>query len=140
MKSKGLTAGIAELITALVLTAGPLTVFKACEAEEGHFMNCHWAQNAVVLAGAVLTVLSLLRVVVANRDIRTGLSLGVFALSVSVIFIPKTVISLCMMETMRCHTIFKPAVIITASVLAVISGIDAAAGLIKTRKENGERK
>ena len=140
MKKKGLAAGIAELITALILTAGSLTVFGACEAEEGHFMNCHLAQNAVALAGAVLTALSLLRTVLSNGDIRTGLSLGVFALSVSAIFIPKTLINLCMMETMRCHTIFRPAVIITASALAVISGIDAAAGLIRAGKENGDKK
>ena len=140
MKRKGIISGVIETVLSLLLTVGTHTFFKACEAEEGHFMNCHWAQNAVMLAGAVLTVLSLLRVFILNRDIRTGLSSGVFTLSVSVIFIPETLINLCMMETMRCHTVFKPAVIITASVLAVISGIDAVTGLLRSGKGNGEKK
>lgn len=140
MKRKGIISGVTETVLSLLLTVGTFTFFKACGAEEGHFMNCHWAQNAVSLSGAVLAALSLLRLVIANRDIRTGILLGIFTLSVSVIFIPKTLINLCMMETMRCHTIFKPAVIITASVLAVISGIDAAAGLVRSGKGNGEKK
>ena len=136
MRKKGIIFGIAEALAALLLTVGVLTVFSVCEAEEGHFMNCHWAQNAVVLAGAALTVLSLLRVIISDRGIGTGLSLGVFVLSVGTAFIPQTAISLCMMETMRCHTVFKPAVILLSSVLAVVSGIDAVSGLIRSGKKH----
>ena len=127
--------GIAELLTALLLTIGSFTIFKACGAHEGKYMACHWAQNAVTLIGTVITLLALLRIVLKNKGIKAGLASGVFLSAVSVIFIPDSVISLCMMDTMRCHTIFKPAVIVTACVLAAVSGIDSAVGIAKAGKD-----
>ncbi|HCJ42088.1 DUF4418 family protein [uncultured Ruminococcus sp.] len=127
--------GIAELLTALLLTIGSFTIFKACGAHEGKYMACHWAQNAVTLIGTVITLLALLRILLKNKGIKAGLASGVFLLAVSVIFIPDSVISLCMMDTMRCHTIFKPTVIVTACVLAAVSGIDSAVGITKAGKD-----
>ncbi len=135
MKLKGNAAGIAEAVLALLLTVGSLTVFRACDSAEGRYMACHWAQNAVTLAGTVLTVQSLLRIVIRNKGVGTGLSLGIFTLAASLTILPKTVISLCMMETMRCHTVFRPAVIVISVLLAAVSGIDAATGLIRTGKD-----
>lgn len=135
MKLKGNISGIAEAVLALVLVIGSLTVFRACDSAEGRHMACHWAQNAVTLAGAVLTVQSVIRIFISDRGIKTGLSVGIVLLSAAVIFIPGHVISLCMMETMRCHTVFKPAVIVIASVMTVVSGIDAVTGLIRTGKD-----
>ncbi len=134
MKLKGNVSGLAEAALALVLVIGSLTVFRACDSAEGRHMACHWAQNAVTLAGAVLTVQSVIRIFIHDKGIKAGLSVGIFTLALSVIFLPGTVIDLCMMETMRCHTVFKPAVIVIASVLTVVSGIDAVAGLIRTGK------
>lgn len=135
MKIKGNIFGIAEALTAAVLLIGSLTFFKACGDGEERHMVCHWAQNAVTLSAAVLVFLSLLRVFIPGRSVKAGIAFGLFAVSVSVIFIPGTVIDLCMMDTMRCHTIFKPAVIAAASVLTVISGIDAVIGLLRSGKE-----
>ncbi|SDA24283.1 protein of unknown function [Ruminococcus sp. YE71] len=133
---KGNLAGIAEAAVSIFLTVGALTIFKVCEGGvNGKYMTCHWAQNAVVLAGIVLSVQSLLRILIPNKGVKTGLSLSIFLLAAAVIFIPNTAINLCMMETMRCHTVFKPAVIVTSSVLTVISGLDAVIGLIRTGKE-----
>ena len=126
--------GIAELLTALLLTIGSVTFFKACGEHEGKFMACHWAQNTVTLIGIVLSASALLRILLKNTGIKTGLSIGAFLLSVSVIFIPNNVISLCMMDSMRCHTVFEPAVIVIASVLAAVSGVDSVLGLIKAGK------
>ena len=52
------------------------------------------------------------------------------------IIIPGHVISLCMMETMRCHSIFRPAVTVIGALLVIIAVIDAAAGIIKSGKES----
>ena len=117
-----------------MLTIGAFTFLKACGAHDGKFMACHWAQNAVILAGIVLTVLALVRIVFPDEKIKTGLSIGVFALSVSVIFIPGTVIDLCMMESMACRSTFKPAVIVVSAVLAVIALADVIAGFVKAKK------
>ena len=128
--------GIAELILAALLTVGSFTFFKACGEHEGKFMACHWAQNAVTLIGIVITLLALLRIILKNSGIKAGLAIGVFASAAAVIFIPDNVISLCMMDTMSCHTAFKPAVIIIASVLAAAAGVDSVLGIIKAGKSN----
>ncbi|MBR1724133.1 MAG: DUF4418 family protein [Ruminococcus sp.] len=134
MKVKENILGFAEGIVAIVLTVGALTFFKACGEHDGMYMACHWAQNAAALSGLVLILQSLLRIFIPNKAVKTGLSLGIFLLAAAVIFIPGTAISLCMMDTMRCHTIFKPAVIVTASVLTVIAGVDSVLGLIRSGK------
>ena len=129
---KRLILAIAQGIAALVLTIGAFTFFKACDGMDGKYMACHWAQNAVVLIGTVLTVLAL--IVIPDDKIKTGLSIGIFALSVSVIFIPETAISLCMMKDMACHSTFKPAVIVVSAVLALIALIDVIAGFVGKKK------
>ncbi len=128
--------GIAELILAALLTVGSFTFFKACGEHEGKFMACHWAQNAVTLIGIVITLLALLRIILKNSGIKAGLAIGVFASAAAVIFIPNNVISLCMMDTMSCHTTFKPAVIVIASVLTAAAGVDSVLGIIKAGKSN----
>ena len=130
--------GIAQLLTALLLTIGSVTFFKACGEHEGKFMACHWAQNAVVLVGIVLTVLALARIVLRDDNIRTGLSIGIFALSAAAAFIPGTAINLCMMKDMACHTAFKPAVIIISVLLAVLSLADVIAGFVLIGKKRSK--
>lgn len=135
MKLKGNISGFAEFAAAVLLTVGSVTFLRACDSAEGKHMACHWAQNAVTLIGAVLTAQALLRIIIPDRKVKAGLALGIFLLALSAAFIPGTVISLCMMQTMRCHTIFKPAVIVLSSLTAVISGTDAVLGLIRSGKK-----
>ena len=130
--------GLAQGVTALVLTIGAFTFFKACGGMDGKFMACHWAQNAVVLVGIVLTVLALARIVLRDDNIRTGLSTGIFALSAAAAFIPGTAINLCMMKDMACHTAFKPAVIVISVLLAVLSLADVIAGFVLIGKKRSQ--
>lgn len=127
---KRLILGIVQGIAALLLTIGAFTFFKACGDVDGKFMACHWAQNAVVLIGIVLSVLALIRIIIADEGIKTGLSIAVFVLSVSAAFVPDTVINLCMMKDMACHTTFKPAVIVVSAVLALAALADIIAGAV----------
>ena len=127
--------GIAEFLLALLLTVGSLTIFKACGEHDGKYMACHWAQNAVTLIGAVISIQALLRILLKNSGIKAGLAISIFLSAVSVIFIPGHVISLCMMDTMRCISTFKPAVIVIASLLAAAAGSDSILGIIKAGKE-----
>lgn len=135
MKIKRIILSLAELIVAAVLAVGSQSFFSACKSEGGMHMACHWAQNAVTLLAAVIALQALIKIFIPNKDIKTGLALSVFTLAVSAILVPGTVISLCMMDTMRCHTVFQPAVIVVSSVLAAIAGVDALLGLLRQRKE-----
>ena len=104
------------------------------EITEEVYMACHWAQNAVVLIGSVLVLALLIRVFIPSRDIKTGITLTSFLLSIAAALIPGVFINLCMMDTMRCHSAFKPGVIAVSAVLAVLTGIDSAVGIVKGRK------
>lgn len=131
---KRLILGIVQGIAALLLTIGAFTFFKACGDMDGKFMACHWAQNAVVLIGIVLSVLALIRIIIADEEIKTGLSIAVFVLSVSAAFVPDTVINLCMMKDMACHTTFKPAVIVVSAVLALAALADIIVGAVRKKE------
>ena len=131
---KRLIFGIVHGIAALLLTIGAFTFFKACGDMDGKFMACHWAQNAVVLIGIVLSVLALIRIFIPDEGIKTGLSIAVFVLSVSAAFVPDTVINLCMMKDMACHTTFKPAVIVVSAVLALAALVDIIVGAVRKKE------
>lgn len=131
---KRLILGIVQGIAALLLTIGAFTFFKACGDMDGKFMACHWAQNAVVLIGIVLSVLALIRIFIPDEGIKTGLSIAVFVLSVSAAFVPDTVINLCMMKDMACHTTFKPAVIVVSAVLALAALADIIVGAVRKKE------
>lgn len=128
--------GIAELLLAAALTVGSLTLFKACGQHEHKYMACHWAQNAVTLSGVILTVSALLRIIIPDIGVKTGIALVGLLISAGTAIIPNFLINLCMMEKMRCHTVFKPSVTVLSIILALTAAADAAAGITGTVKAN----
>lgn len=135
MKKTGLILGLTEFILAVSLAVGAAYIFDGCEAVDGKFMACHWAQNAVVLIGAVLAAAVLIGLVIPNDGFKAGLALAVFLFSIAAALIPQNVINLCMMDTMRCHTAFRPAVIAVSAILAVVSGAHTVIGIIYSRRK-----
>ena len=108
-----------------LLLAGGVTVFSACEQRaDGSWMHCHQCQNMVAGSAVGLIALYGASARVKNKPVRLVLlALAVIA-SVVVFFIPGGICPLCMMKTMRCHTVFQPFVRIM-SVLVAGSGIGA---------------
>ena len=61
-KVKERTAGIVMTVLSLLLTIGSKTIFSACgPKEDGSWMTCHWAEQAVFGMGIVLTLIKLCR-------------------------------------------------------------------------------
>lgn len=108
-----------------LLLAGGVTVFSACEQRaDGTWMHCHQCQNMVAGSAVGLIALYGASALVTKKPVRLALlALAVIA-SVVVFFIPGGICPLCMMKTMRCHTVFQPFVRIM-SVLVAGSGIGA---------------
>ncbi len=87
-------------------------------------MHCHQCQNMVAGSAVGLIALYGASALVKNKPVRLALlALAVIA-SVVVFFIPGGICPLCMMKTMRCHTVFQPFVRIM-SVLVAGSGVGA---------------
>ena len=126
-KNKG--AFVAEIILTVLcvlLCVGDKLIFHACgQTDEGKWMACHWAEQAVFAAGISLSVTAIILLLVKNADIRRGLALAMIPQAAVTAFIPNTLINLCMKTDMRCHTVTKPAVIILSAAVAVCAAVCA---------------
>lgn len=125
MAKKDVIIPLVPAALSALLLAGGVTVFSACEQRaDGSWMHCHQCQNMVAGSAVGLIALYGASALVKNKPVRLVLlALAVIA-SVVVFFIPGGICPLCMMKTMRCHTVFQPFVRIM-SVLVAGSGIGA---------------
>lgn len=125
MAKKDVIIPLVPAALSALLLAGGVTVFSACEPKaDGTWMHCHQCQNMVAGSAVGLIALYGASALVTKKPVRLALlALAVIA-SVVVFFIPGGICPLCMMKTMRCHTVFQPFVRIM-SVLVAGSGIGA---------------
>lgn len=123
------------LVLSLALTVGVKTVFSACgPKEDGSFMNCHNAEMAVFAIGIALSITALMALLLKGAKLKAGLTLGMVPVAVICAVLPNNFIKLCMMTDMHCHSVMRPAVIITSALIAVIAAVSAVIGL----KNDGE--
>ena len=131
MEKKDVIIPLVPAALSALLLAGGVTVFSACEPKpDGTWMHCHQCQNMVAGSAVGLIALYGASALVTKKPVRLALlALAVIA-SVVVFFIPGGICPLCMMKTMRCHTVFQPFVRIM-SVLVAGSGVGALASSFK---------
>lgn len=121
---------------AAALCFGTKFVFHACGAkEDGSFMACHWAEQAVLAFGIAILIMAVLRLIFSNSGVKTGLSLAIIPSAIIAAMIPNVFINLCMMKDMRCHSVMRPAVIICAAVIAALAAAGIFADSKKTEKK-----
>ncbi len=128
MENKKLNIGVRDIIL-LVLSSiylvGIKTFFRACDPkEDGSWMVCHWASQAIVAFAIVLTAISLLHLIMASPAVKAGLSLALIPCAIVSAMIPGGFVKLCRMTTMRCHTITRPSVLIISIFFVVVAVID----------------
>lgn len=139
-KVKERTAGIIMTVLSLILTVGVKTVFSACgPKDDGSWMTCHWAEQAVFGMGIVLTLISVVVLVSGKKPAALGASLAAVPAACGVIFVPGVLINLCMMTNMHCHTVMRPAVIVISALTAVTACINAVV-LFRAGRRNGENR
>lgn len=122
-KRKIKISDITFLVVSAIFFIGSLTFFQPCEPmEDGGWMTCHWAGQAVAGIAAVLLVISILHIVVSNAQMKSGLSMAAIPMAVLAAIIPGHLINLCMMDTMRCHAVMTPGTIVM-SVLVIAAAV-----------------
>ncbi len=132
---KGALVNVILLVLSILLCAGVKFAFHACAPkDDGSWMLCHWAEQVVFSVGAVFSLLSLARFFLKDSKIKAGISISFVPLSILVAFIPNTLIPLCMMKEMRCHTVMRPSVLVLCVLLAAVSVIDSIV-LLKSEKK-----
>ncbi len=111
------------LLISVIFLIGVLTIFKPCApSPDGNWMACHWAGQAVAGLAAVLVIISLAHMILSDAKIKTGLNLAVIPVAVLAMILPGHLISLCVMDFMRCHSVTRPAVIVM-SVLTIAAAV-----------------
>ena len=99
------------LVFSAVELAGVRTFFAPCgPKEDGSWMSCHWAGQAVTGIAVCLVILSIAHLLTGNRGMKLGLDVGIMVLTVFSALIPGRLIGLCMMPDMRCHQLMTPGV------------------------------
>ncbi len=115
---------ILNLIAALVLSVGIMTVFQACALQDnGSWMKCHDAQLYIFYIGIVITLLSLLYIFINSRLSKLIINTLVIGLAILQAFLPGNILSMCSLFSMRCYTIMKPFSIIMGVILVLLSVI-----------------
>lgn len=115
-------------IVLIVLSAafliGLFTFLGACGAkDDGSWMTCHWAGQALKGVAAMCLLLSLVHLVI-GKPAKQGADLGLIALCILAVWIPGHLIGLCMMDTMRCRAVMQPGCLIFAALIAIAALID----------------
>ncbi len=134
MKLKSLIPEIILLILSLLICIGSFTFFSACPVHGDTVMACHWAQNAVTALGALLSAISLAAVVIPDRKLKAGLELSATLTAILTAVVPGIVINVCMMNSMRCVSTFRPFTILFASLAAVAALFGAILNLKRKEK------
>ena len=123
----------AAILLSIFLAAGVKLVFHACgPKEDGSWMHCHTAENTVCICAVGMTLLLFSVLLLRNRKGAFVLSLLSAAVAVVTALLPNTIIHMCMMTNMRCHTVMKPTVIILSVMIALISVIT---GIMRLREK-----
>ena len=130
METKKRRAGGCDLlllVLSVVELVGIRTVFRPCgPKEDGSWMSCHWAGQAVTGIAVCLVILSIAHLLTGNRGMKLGLDVGVMVLTVFSVLIPGRLIGLCMMPDMRCHQLMTPGVTVCSVLVLAAAVADAA--------------
>lgn len=118
---KSILIPVAVLAVSLVITAGSLSFLGPCVHEDGSYGTCHWAGQALLGAGGVLLVQSILVLISRDGKRRQGVFLAMLPVSALGILIPGTLMDLCRMATMRCRSVMQPSMRILFVLAALLS-------------------
>ncbi len=128
MKDKKMPLGITDIllpVLSIVFLVGLLTFAGACgPKEDGSFMTCHWAGQAVKALAVLMLITSIVRLAVRDRGMKKGLSIAIVLTAITAAVIPGILINLCMMNTMHCHAVMRPFIIVMAVLLTAGAIID----------------
>lgn len=122
----------ALLLLSALYVVGMHTFLKPCGSKpDGTWMNCHWAGQALKAFSLVLFIIAFTHFWVQNSKIKLGLSVATIPVALFSALIPGVYIKLCMMNTMRCHSVTQPSAIVISVLLIVFAIFD----IIKNAKK-----
>ena len=128
---KNLLIPLASFVLSVIIAVGSVSFLGPCVHEDGSFGACHWAGQALLGVGCLLSVQSIILLVNRDENIRRGLYLAMIPTAVLGFLIPGSFIDLCRMSTMRCRSIMQPSM----RILCVLIALFAVAGFFMERRK-----
>ena len=126
---------IVPAIIAVLSAAGVMTIFRACgKTGEGTWMNCHNAQLYVFVVSLIIAAISIAAAFVKSSKLKMCLGIVAIVLAIITALIPGVLVHLCMMTTMRCHSLMRPSVIILCVLVIIFELINVFFILRKEKK------
>lgn len=121
-KKKPITA-VLPLVVSILFFLAMFTLLSPCgPKEDGTFMNCHYAGQALrILSGAAVVVSA---AAYFKRGLARLADILLLLLGFASAVIPGTVIHLCMMPEMKCRAVMKPGATVFAVLLIVSAAVD----------------
>lgn len=107
-----LTISACLLILAVLLAAGMATFLGPCAAhEDGSWMTCHWAGQAVMSLGVLMGLFGVIRLLLGEKA-RAAMDWATLAAALVTLRMPGGVIATCSMAAMRCNAVTRPATLV----------------------------
>lgn len=103
--------GVTDLllvIGSLIMVIGIYSWFKTCPVMGETIMACHWAGQAIKAVAILAAVLSLIHLIAANDQIKTGLDISLIGIYVVSALIPGRIIGICHDSAMHCRAATQP--------------------------------
>ena len=118
-KKRCLIPALVTLVLAVLAVAGVKSFAGPCVHEDGSFGPCHWAGQALFGLSIVIAAESVIVLWRKDAGLRRGLYLAMMLTAMLGILMPGTLISLCVMESMRCRMIMRPAMLVLYALMLV---------------------
>lgn len=135
MKNR-LFSGIGAVISGLLISLGPQTLFKACGPKEnGSWMLCHWTTQAELGVGLLIAASGVLLLLFSSRKVRLGLSIATALAGILVILFPTILIGGCAMKTMTCQRLTFPVLEVIGAITVIGFAVNTWLLLIQNRAE-----
>jgi len=123
--------GIATIILGLLISLGPVFLFKVCPPHEGNFSLCHWSAQAEIGMGIWVAALAFCYITFTDPKTQFGFAVSLFLTGIIVLGIPHALIGGCKSaivdgkETMDCVRVAFPALTVEAIILMAYSAFTA---------------
>ena len=128
--------GLVLLVVSIIQVLGLKTFFAGCsKRDNGSWMNCRWATQAVIGVSLLLIVMAVMLILVRSTNTKKGIALAMIPTALLNILLPGYLIPLCTSTSMRCHTTMLPAVRIMSLIIAGIALVEVLGLLFAGRRE-----
>ena len=120
-----LLLGGSQVLLAFLMSGGVRFWFHACISMEETCKPCVDCQHALTAIGGILLIIALLSLLIRRPGASLAFCLSLITGSAAAMWLPKHLISLCMMASMRCNAVMYPAVLFLGCLMILVSGLRA---------------